>query len=117
MNTFRICTLGAVALLMMACGASTPRPTAQLTDATAALRAAEEVGAPDEPRAALYLKMSKDGIANGETLMDNDENDKAKRVFERAKADAELALVLTRTAAKQTQAKDAIRRVESLEDR
>ena len=100
--------------MMVACGASGPRPTTQLTEATAAVRAADEVGAPNEPKAALYLKMAKDGINNAEILMENDENTKAARVLERASADAELALVLTRTATKRTEADTAIRRVKTL---
>jgi len=116
MSVFRHLFLGVALCALLACGGSGPKPTSQLTAATAALRAAEEVGAPDEPKAALYLKMSKDGIANAELLMENDENDKAKRVLERAKADAELAIVLTRSAAKRAEADDTIRRVNALDD-
>lgn len=104
--------LGSLALA--ACGGSAPRPTAQHTEATAAIRAADEVGAKGEPKAALYLKMAQDGIANAEILLENEENGKARRVLERARSDAELALVLTRSANKRKEADDALRRVEKL---
>ncbi len=100
--------------MITACGGASPKPTLQLAEATAATRAAEEVGAPNEPKAALYLKMARDGINNAEILIENEENSKARRVLERARADAELALVLTRSAQKRQEADDAIRRVDSL---
>ena len=88
------CTLTA-ALISMGC-ASAPAPTDHLTSAEAAVRASEEVGASKVPQAELHYALAKEQVDKARKLMDEEENERAKSILQRAKADAELALVLTR---------------------
>ena len=85
------------ATLAIAC-ASAPKPTQKLADTQAALRAADEVGAQNVPQAQLYSRLAEDQLARAQKLIEDDENEKAASMLERAKADAELALALSRKA-------------------
>ena len=71
MNRGIICNVVGIAALagfVVACGSTKP-PTYRLTQSKAAIRAAEEVGAPDAPQAALYLKMARDQVRQAENLI------------------------------------------------
>jgi hypothetical protein len=61
-----------------------------------ATRSAEELGARDEPRAQLYLKLAEEQLALARMAMKNDDNEGATRLIARAKSDAELAVALMR---------------------
>ncbi len=76
--------------------ASYPTPQQHMADSAAALRGAEEVGAASQPQAALNLKLSQEEIARAKTLVEDGKNEEADFMTLRAKADAELALALTR---------------------
>ena len=104
-----------VLALMSACGGSAPVPDAQRTETLAAIRAAEEVGAPTVPQAALHLKMARDQIASAEALIRDDENEQAALVLLRAQADAELALELSREHQMIEEARAARAKVEELQ--
>jgi hypothetical protein len=97
------------------CGGAGPKPTGQLVAAEAAIRGAEEAGAQDEPQAALHLKMARDQIAEAQVLIANENNNKAGDALVRAKVDAELAIVLTRSATQEADARQVIRQVEELQ--
>jgi hypothetical protein len=86
---------GAAALTLVGC-ASSPKPIDLLTDSTAALRGAKEVGAENVPPAALEMQRAEDAVQRGRDLMSKDENEKARREFMRARADANLAIALVR---------------------
>ena len=58
--------------------ASTPPPQKALTDAHAAIRGAETIGAEQNPDAELALKRARDGVAEAETLMEDDRNEDAQ---------------------------------------
>ena len=96
-----------------ACGAGAP-PTHQLTKSKAAVRAAEEVGAKDTPKAALHLKMANDHIRNAEMLIVEEEFDDAGLILRRAESDAELAIELAREAKTRDEAEAAMRKVQEL---
>jgi hypothetical protein len=85
------------ALLCAAC-AGAPKPTDQLVNAQAALRAADEVGADKIPQAQLHAQLAKEQIARANKLIEDGDNAEAERVLLRAKADAELAVALSRKA-------------------
>lgn len=89
--------LVAVALLVGAC-AGAPKPTEQLVDAQSAIRAAEEVGADRVPQAQLHAQLAKEQLTRANKLIENGDNTEAERVLQRAKADAELAIALSRRA-------------------
>jgi hypothetical protein len=78
--------------LLFACGASIPPPTQPMADAESAQRSARELGAEREPVAQLSLKLADDQIAEARKAMTAGDNERAKSLLIRAKADAELAL-------------------------
>jgi hypothetical protein len=78
--------------------AGAPRPVDQLADTEAALRAAREIGASDYPKGELHIRLAQEQLQHANELMDDGENHRAKRALERAKADAEYAVALTRCA-------------------
>lgn len=86
------------ALLGLGC-ASSPAPVEQLASAEASVRAAREVGAASVPRAELHLKLAQQQVAQARQLSEDGENEAAAVILTRARADAELALSLTREAA------------------
>jgi hypothetical protein len=103
----RIAITLATVSAMAGCGSSEV-PAKQMAESEAAIRAASEVGAQDNPQAALHLKLAKDRYAQAQALSKQGDQDAAKMSLEKAEADADLALSLTRkeqAAAKADQAK------------
>jgi hypothetical protein len=84
-------------LIGMGC-ASAPAPTEQLASAEASVRAAHELGADSVPRAQLHLKLAQEQVTQARKLAQDGEQERATLVLTRARADAELALALTREA-------------------
>jgi hypothetical protein len=84
------------ALLAFGCAGSYPPPTQQMADVQAANRSANEVGAQSNPKAQLHLKLAEEQMKQAKTAMDKDDNQRAESLLMRAKADAELAIALTR---------------------
>ncbi len=100
----------------VACGASVPVPAAQVTDTQAAIRSAEEVGAPNVPKAALHLKMAKDQLQTAQGLMSQEDNDQARMTLDRARVDAELALALAKEDIYRQQAQVALDKIKKLRE-
>ncbi len=107
--------LGVVAtsLLMAACGGSAV-PQGKVVEAKSSVSAAEAVGAQDEPKASLHLKLATDGIVEAEKLIAEEKNEEAAAALDRAKADADLALAMTREAKTRASAEEAAARVNEL---
>ena len=91
-----ILSLLVVAPLLSACGASLPPPTQRLAEAQSAERSARELGANSAPDAQLSLKLADEQIALAQKAMSNGDNQRADSLLIRARADAELAVALTR---------------------
>ena len=100
---------------LAACGGSQLNQ-AQLTQAQASVRAAEEVGAQDQPQAALHLQLAKDEIAKAQKLADDGDDEDAALHLKRAQADAELAMQLARTQAEQQKAQAAWAKIQELKN-
>ena len=100
--------------LGVGCGAAAPVPATQVTETQAAIRAAEEVGAPSVPKAALHLKMAKDQAQTAQTQMSNGDNEPARMTLDRARVDAELALALARESALRAKAAEALEKISKL---
>lgn len=103
----RIGLLSGAVFALAACGSSDV-PVRQLAESESAIRAASEVGAQDNPRAALHLKLARDRYDQAQVLSKEGEQEGAKALLEKAEVDAELALALTRkeqAAARAEQAK------------
>jgi hypothetical protein len=103
-----------VVALAGAC-ASHNGPPAASADAKAAISAAEAVGAQNEPQAALHLKLARDQTQKADALARDGKEEEARALIERAKVDAELALVLTRDASVRAEANDQAQRLRELE--
>ena len=99
-------------LTLGAC-ASSP-PTKELEASSAAIRAAEEVGATKEPNAALHLQLAKEETERARKRFADGDKEGAQRLLQRAEADANLAVALARTQQEQSDARGAMDRVNEL---
>jgi hypothetical protein len=85
------------------------------TDAsTAGIRAAEEVGAPEVPRAALHLQLAKEELEQAQVLASRGKKGQAGSMLQRSEADAELAVALSREAGEGAEARAALERARQL---
>lgn len=107
MKAFIVTTI-ATLLPALGCAGSYPPPTQQMADVEAANRSATELGAQKNPKAQLHLKLAEEQLKLAKTAMDDDDNKVAESLLMRAKADAELAVALTREDAATTEASKAI---------
>ena len=105
--------LAAPAIFALACG-GTALPAPKVTEAESAVSAAQAVGASNNPRAALHLKMARDQLAEAKTMLRNGDEEEARLVLEGAAADAELALMLTREEQARAAASEATKGVSEL---
>jgi len=62
------------------------------------MRAAREIGAAQVPRAELHLRLAQEQVDKARKLAQDGDNEEAARLLNRAHADAELALALSREA-------------------
>ncbi len=104
----------ATASIIAGCGGSVPPPNDKAIKTEGAIRAASEVGARSEPGAKLYLKNAEDGLQTGKGYMAEGQNDEAGLVLDGARADAELAIALTKESASRKQALEANEKVKKL---
>jgi len=81
---------------------------------TSAIRAAEEVGAPNVPRASLYLQLAKEELEGAKKLSEKGEKEQAVSMLLRAEADAELSVALSHEQTEKTEATQAIEKVRQL---
>lgn len=113
-----IATLGASLALfaLVGCG-STALPPAKVTETQSAISAAEAVGAESHPQGALHLKLARDQMQQAQALLRDDQEEEARLVLERARVDAELALVLTREVKARSDAEQAHQQIRELESK
>jgi hypothetical protein len=100
--------------LTAACGSSYPVPNDRIASSEAAVRGAQEVGAQNEPKAALHLKLAQEDIAQAKKLSQDGDNKRADTLLTRAQSEAELALSLAREASAKAEAQQAIDQVTKL---
>lgn len=106
-----LCSIGA-SLALGACASAIP--TERLQSSSAAIRAAEEVGAERVPQAALHLQLAKEQSDRAKKLIDTGDRDEAALLLARAEADANLAVALARNAEEQRAAQLQRDKLESL---
>jgi hypothetical protein len=94
--TLKNTLLSAVAALTGLGCANVPIPNEELAQSESALRSAQEIGAAQIPQAALELKLSQDELVKAREFIKDDHNEDARQTLLRSRADAELALALTR---------------------
>jgi hypothetical protein len=97
----------ACAIAVAACGGSFPVPTDRLANAEATARTAKELDAESEPQAALHLKLANEQIDKAKVAIKNEDNKSADLLLQRAAADAELAIQLSKTAKAKADAQQA----------
>ncbi len=102
----RMFTVTTPLLLALGCAGALP-PTQQLADAQAASRSALELGAQGNPQAQLHLRLADEQITAAKAAMEEDEHERATSLLFRAKADAELAVALSREETARKQAEQA----------
>ena len=106
MKTF--ITVTSPLLLVFGCAGSYPPPTQQMADVQSASRSANELGAQSNPKAQLHLKLAEEQLDQAKIAMKDDDNERAHSLLTRAKADAELAVALTREDKAEHQASQAV---------
>lgn len=94
------------------CAAKQPLHT---ESSTAAIRSAEELGAPNVPQASLHLQYAKEALEEANILNADGKDEEAKSLLLRAEADAELAVALSRAEAEKSEAQAAMDRVHKLQ--
>jgi hypothetical protein len=100
--------LAAISILALGAGCATyPKPIDSLAASEASVRAAQEVGAQKVPPAALQYELASEELGRAQMLLKDGENEKANGWLLRARADAELAIALTKEAKAQTDAQAA----------
>lgn len=109
-STFALCALA------IGCGGST-LPPAKAVDAQASITAAAAVGAESNPQAALHLKMARDQLRQAQGLSADGKDEEARLVLERAQADADVAMMITREAQAAANVRKAQADVEALQSR
>jgi hypothetical protein len=110
-----VATTLAVVLASLAACASYPAPTEHLANSAAAVRGAQEVGASASPQAALHLRLAQEEIAKAKALMDDGNNERADFMALRGKADAELALAITREDAARAHQQQSAAKLQAVE--
>jgi hypothetical protein len=104
----------AVVLVLPGCGSSMAPPAERLASSEANLRTANELGAQQNPRAALHAKLAEEEIDKARAFMKDGDNQHADAVLQRATADAELALALAREASTRAEAEQAADQIRAL---
>lgn len=110
----RFASTALLTLSIVACGGSS-LPPAKAADTQSSISAAAAVGADQHPQAALHLKMARDQLRQAQGLMEDGKDDEARLVLERATADAEVALMITREAQAAANLKKARGEIEALQ--
>jgi hypothetical protein len=102
----QIVTIFTVLLASSAC-ASFPVPTETMANSLASVRAAEELGAAEVPKAALELQLANEAVAKAERLIEEGDNEEAHYMALRAAHDADLAIALVRENKARSEAEQA----------
>jgi len=93
----------------------TSSPSLRTDSSTSAIRAAEEVGASEVPRAALHLQLAREELDRARSLSEKGKKEEAASQLLRAEADAELAVVLSQEQDEKAEAEKAMERVRQLQ--
>src|SRR5678815_124366 len=105
------CVTACVAL-GAACAGAPPVPAQRFTDAEAAIKAAQEIGAQNNPQGKLHLQQARDQLDSAKKLS-KDKPEVAVRKLDSAQAEAELAKSITREQATRAEADEARARLQS----
>lgn len=98
-------------------GCSSTLPPERIAEPRASIRAATELGAQNNPQAALHLKLAQDQVAQADKLLKDGDKDKAGWMLMRADADAELALAITKDEKLKGEVVEAQKRIQDLKQK
>ena len=104
-----------LAVALLACG-SAQLSGARVAEVQSAMRAAEEVGANDQPKASLHLQLARDEVTEAKRLAADGDEEAARLYMARAQADADLALQLARTEQEQQRARQAWQKMKDVQN-
>jgi hypothetical protein len=107
----RLMMAAVVAALGAACAGAPPIPDERLSRVESEIRAAQEIGAENNPQGKLHLQQARDQLQAAKGLKDTPEL--AARKLEIAQAEAELANALTREQVATNEAQQAKARLEA----
>ncbi|MFO7687903.1 MAG: DUF4398 domain-containing protein [Desulfobacterales bacterium] len=108
-----VCILLAAAIVGCASG---PAFNQSSEASKSAIRAADEVGAGELPRAALYLQLAKEELERARVLAAEGDKEQAASLLKRAEADAELAITLSHEQSEKMESEKALERVRQLRE-
>jgi hypothetical protein len=108
-------TLAGLAACAAGCGGAAV-PTHARTDAVAAVRSAETIGAASTPAAAYQLELARGELERADALIHQGQIDEARRLLERAKVDADLAVALRREDTTRATAIEAHQQIDQMRD-
>ena len=94
-----------------ACAGAPPVPAQRFTDAESEIKAAQEIGAQNNPQGKLHLQQAQDQLAVAKRLS-KDEPVVAARKLDNAQAEAELAKSVTREQSTRAEADEAKSRLQ-----
>ena len=107
---------GTLVFAALAAGCASAPPVNERAESTsAAIRAAEEVGASRVPSASLYLQLAKEESERAKGMINNGERERGVSLLLRAEVDADLAVALSREASERGEANAAMQRVHELQ--
>jgi hypothetical protein len=95
--------------------ATAPLTSERLPATEAPIRAAEELGAPRVPQAALELRLAQDEVQQAKLFLKDGNKQRADMMLLRAQADAELAVALAKEAPLQAEAKNVAEQVKTMQ--
>ena len=98
--------------LWVGCAGAPPVPAQRFTDAESEIKAAQEIGATNNPEGKLHLQQAQDQLAMAKKLS-KDEPAVAARKLDTAQAEAELAKSVTREQATRAEADEAKSRLQA----
>ncbi|SRR5690554_3791091 len=108
---------GAAGLVLSMGCATAPAPEQARTETVAAIRAAQEVGAMSQERAGYHLELAQEQLTRAERLIRSGRMEEAERMLNRAQADAELAIALTREEVLEAEAAELEARITAMRER
>ena len=106
---------GSLLVLVLVAASCASGPPLRTEATTSAIRAAGAVGAREVPRASLHLQLAYEELTGAQELAQQGKNEEAASLLQRAEADAELAILLSKEQSERSEAARAMERVRKLQ--
>ena len=106
--------MGGLPFVLVVAGCATSSVPLKTESSTSAIRAAEVVGASEDPQASLYLQLAREELDRAQDLSQKGEKEQAESLLLRAEADASLAILLSQEKDQKAEATQSMERVRQL---